>query len=74
MKKNYIPDKCKFCGADESVVVEVDQQWSDNIYAVRCNVCLAEGSHCVTEEMAIRMWGIAPETTSIDWGVLPFER
>jgi len=51
------PKDCRFCGSDGVAAVEVDQQWNENVYAVRCESCFAEGPHCVSEEMAIRMWG-----------------
>jgi hypothetical protein len=67
MEKQYIPDKCKFCGSDNIKVVAVDEQLDADIYAVQCQSCWAEGSHCVTEEMAVRMWGLAPTTVSIEY-------
>lgn len=62
MEQELKPDKCRFCGSNNYKVVKVDQQWSEYIYAVQCQSCWAEGSHCVTEELAVRLWGIAPMT------------
>jgi len=61
MEKEYIPDKCKFCGSESVKVEAVDQNIGD-FFAVQCHCCWAEGSHCVSREMAVRMWGLAPET------------
>ena len=61
MEKQYMPDKCKFCGSENVKIESVDTNLGD-FFAVQCQCCWAEGSHCVTKEMAIRMWGIAPTT------------
>jgi len=66
MEKKYIPDICKFCGSNGVDIVEVDQQWNEMVYAVRCECCFAEGPHCVSEEMAARMWGLAPVTAKAE--------
>jgi len=73
MEKQHIPDNCKFCKSENIKVVAVDKQLDADYFAVQCQCCWAEGSHCVTEEMAVRMWGIAPETTSIKYSDFEFE-
>lgn len=65
MGKKYMPDSCKYCGSENTDVVPVDENLDVDNYAVRCNCCWAEGPHCVTEEMAVRMWGLAPETAKL---------
>ena len=72
MQKEYIPDKCKFCGSESVKVEAVDQHLDADYYAVQCQCCWAEGSHCVTEEMAVRMWGLAPVTAKAEAWFNPY--
>lgn len=76
MKEKLQPINCRYCKSENVAVVEVDQQWNDHIFAVRCDSCYAEGPHCVTEEMAVRMWGIKepefiPQPEPINWNEFP---
>ena len=60
MDEKLQPRDCRFCRSKNVHVVQVDEQLDGDYFAVECQCCWAEGSHCVTKEMAIRMWGIAP--------------
>lgn len=58
MKEELQPSNCRYCHSTNVKATRVDKQLDGDYFAVVCNCCWAEGPHSVTEEMAIRFWGI----------------
>lgn len=56
MEKEYVPDKCNFCGSQSVEVEAVDQNIGD-FFAVQCHCCWAEGSHCVSSSFGMNKNG-----------------
>lgn len=72
MKEELQLNDCRYCNSKNVKVTQVDRQMDGEYFAVVCNCCWAEGPHSVTEEMAIRFWGIKePEFVQqpqpVDW-------